>query len=129
MADLQAFLNGWSQHESGLTPEEYSAEEKWEYIGYIEVYIVYFFVRASVMLFVLRLLPSYKKWQQRVVNFVFLVNLLVTTYTCVTFGVSCIPFKANWDDVPNSKCFSKDVLVITNQINGGKAYTPLYIGT
>ena len=74
------------------------------------------------MLFVLRLLPSYKKWQQRVVNVAFLINFLATAYTCITFGVSCIPFKANWDTVPNSKCFSKDVLVITNQVNAGKTY-------
>lgn len=74
------------------------------------------------MLFVLRLLPSYKKWQQRVVYLAFLTNFLVTAYTCVVFGISCHPFKANWEDVPNSKCFSKDVLVLTNQINGGKIY-------
>lgn len=91
-----------------------------EFTGYIQAYIIYFFVRASVMLFVLRLLPSYKKWQQRVVYSMFLVNFVVTLYTCITFGVSCIPFKANWETVPNAKCFSKDVLVITNQINAGK---------
>ena len=87
---------------------------------YIQVYISYFFVRVSVLLFVLRLLPSYKKWQQRVVHVVFLLSFLVTLYTCIAFGVSCIPFKANWETVPNSKCFSKDVLVITNQINACK---------
>ena len=76
------------------------------------------------MLFVLRLLPIYKKWQQRVVYLAFLMNFLVTAYTCIAFGVSCIPFKANWDTVANSKCFSKDVLVITNQVNAGKAYLP-----
>ncbi|KAL8896845.1 MAG: hypothetical protein Q9207_007510 [Kuettlingeria erythrocarpa] len=99
----------------------YAAQQRWEFTGYIQAYIIYFFVRASVMLFVLRLLPSYKKWQQRVVYAMFLINFLVTLYTCITFGVSCIPFKANWDTVPNAKCFSKDVLVITNQINAGLA--------
>ncbi len=29
VSDLKAFLNGWAQHESGLTPGEYSAEQKW----------------------------------------------------------------------------------------------------
>ncbi|KAL8930476.1 MAG: hypothetical protein Q9208_000660 [Pyrenodesmia sp. 3 TL-2023] len=46
-----------------------------EFTGYIQAFIIYFFVRAS----------------------------------------------ANWETVPNAKCFSKDVLVITNQINAGKA--------
>ncbi|KAL8689577.1 MAG: hypothetical protein Q9218_004781 [Villophora microphyllina] len=121
VSDLEAFLNGWSQHESALTPGQKSLETKWEYIGYIQVYISYFFVRASVLLFALRLLPTYKKVQQRIIYAVFLVNFLVTAYTCVTFGVSCIPFKANWESVPNSKCFSKDVLVVTNQINAALA--------
>ena len=62
------------------------------------------------------------KWQQRVLNLTFLINFLVTAYTCIAFDVSCIPFNANWDTVPNSKYFSKDVLVITNQVNVGKIY-------
>ena len=91
-----------------------------EYIGYIEAYIVYFLIRASVMMFVLRLLPSYKVWQLRVVLVAFALNLLVTAYTCFVFGFSCIPFQANWEDIPNPKCFSKDLIVITNQVNAGK---------
>ena len=78
------------------------------------------------MLFVLRLLLSYKRWQQRVVNLAFLINLLVTAYTCIMFGVSCIPFNASWDTVPGSKCFSKDLLATTNQINAGMTYLSLY---
>ena len=73
------------------------------------------------MVFVLRLLPSYKVWQQRVVNLALLINLLVTIYACFVFGFSCIPFQANWDDdIPNSKCFSKDLIVIANQVNASK---------
>ena len=92
-----------------------------EYIGYLEVYLGYFFIRASVLLFVLRLLPSYKKWQQYLVYCVFFVNFMVTLYTCIAFGIFCRPFKANWMTVPNSKCFSIDVIVITNQINSSKS--------
>ncbi|KAL9003048.1 MAG: hypothetical protein Q9188_004060 [Gyalolechia gomerana] len=122
VSDLKCFLNGWSQHENNLTPDMYAAEQKWEFTAYIIVYIAYFFIRASVMLFVLRLLPSYKKWQQKVVYSMFLVNFAVTLYTCITFGVSCIPFKANWDTtIANAKCFSNQVLVITNQINAALA--------
>lgn len=29
VCDLEAFLNGWTQHESALTPGQYSAEVKW----------------------------------------------------------------------------------------------------
>ena len=88
-------------------------------MSYIQAYIVFFFIRASIGLFILRLLPSYKKWQQRVVYFVLLVNFVVTAYTCIMFGVSCIPFKANWEAVPEAKCFTKNLLATTNQINAG----------
>ena len=50
---------------------------------------------------------------------VFILSFLATAYTCITFGVSCKPFKANWEDVPGSKCLSKDFIVITNQVNAG----------
>ena len=50
------------------------------------------------------------------------MNFLVTAYTCIAFGISCIPFNANWETIPYSNCFSKDVLAITNQINAGKIY-------
>lgn len=76
------------------------------------------------MLFVLRLLPSYKRWQKLAVDAMFLISFLVTVYSCVTFGVSCIPFKANWEQIPGAKCFSKDLLVITNQVNAGKRPLP-----
>ena len=91
------------------------------YISWLQYYMVYFFVRASVQLFVLRLLPSYKKWQQKSVYLAFAINFLVTLYACITFGVSCRPFRALWEDVPNSKCFPTNLLVITNRVNAGKA--------
>lgn len=29
VSDLQSFRNGWSQHESDLTPDMYAAQQKW----------------------------------------------------------------------------------------------------
>ena len=89
------------------------------------MYLSFFFVRASVMLFVLRLLPAYKRWQQRVVISAFIINFLATAYTLFMLGFFCVPFRANWATVPNSRCLSKDVLVFTNQINAGKIHQRL----
>lgn len=71
------------------------------------------------MLFVLRILPSYKRWQQKVVMLLFAVNFVVTAYACLMFGISCVPFRANWQAVPDTKCFSKKILTMANQINAG----------
>lgn len=32
VSDLKCFLNGWSQHESNLTPDMYAAEQKWQVV-------------------------------------------------------------------------------------------------
>ncbi|KAI4234516.1 MAG: hypothetical protein L6R40_006721 [Gallowayella cf. fulva] len=117
VSDFRYFLSGLSQHESELSPTGRLTEQKWEYIVIIQGYIVYFFVRASVMLFVLRILPSYKRWQQKVVMLLFAVNFVVTAYACLMFGISCVPFRANWQAVPDTKCFSKKILTMANQIN------------
>ena len=36
-------------------------------------------------------------------------------------------FQANWKDILDSKCFSKSVLVLTNQINSGKTRVALHL--
>ena len=71
------------------------------------------------MLFVLRLLPPFKKWQQKVVYITFILNVIITLIATVSYGVSCIPFRAGWENVPNAKCVSKNVLVATQKVNGG----------
>ena len=72
------------------------------------------------MLFVLRLLPEFKKWEARSVYVAMIVNLAITLLAGISYGVSCSPFRANWDSIPGGRCHSKDVTVITTQINGGK---------
>ena len=70
------------------------------------------------MLFVLRLLPPFKKWQQKVVYVAFGLNLVITFVATISYGLSCIPFSAAWTNSPGSKCVSKHVLVAIQQMNG-----------
>ena len=72
------------------------------------------------MLFVLRLLPAYKHWQKNVILAACALNVAVTLIGTVSYGLSCIPFRAWYQEVPNPKCFSTRDLVITNQVNGSK---------
>ena len=76
------------------------------------------------MLFVLRLLPAYKKWQHRVIYLAFFFNFAITVVATVSYGVACIPFSALWssEPVPGARCFSKDLLVITARFNGSEFY-------
>ena len=78
------------------------------------------------MLFVLRLLPSYKTWQQYLIYVLFFLNFAVTLVGCVTYAVSCVPFKAVYDtSIKGAKCYSKDQLVIVTQLNASRCYNPV----
>lgn len=70
------------------------------------------------MLFVLRLLPSYKKWQQKVVYVAFGINFAITMLAKINYGISCTPLQAAWETIPGSHCFSKDLIVIVTKVNG-----------
>ena len=64
-------------------------------------------------------MPIYKHWQKNVILAAFTLNIAITLVGTVSYGFSCIPFRAWYQEVPNSKCFSTHNLVITNQVNGG----------
>ncbi|KAI9714793.1 MAG: hypothetical protein M1820_000082 [Bogoriella megaspora] len=110
--------DGLGRHESQLTEAQLSQVNKWTYIGWIVVFISYFFVRTSVMLFVLRLLPPGKKWETRIIFFVFFLNIAITIIATVTYGLHCQPFQAGWKSVPGGHCKSYQDLTITQWVNG-----------
>ncbi|KAI9727271.1 MAG: hypothetical protein M1828_006890 [Chrysothrix sp. TS-e1954] len=116
--DTIAVGYGLGKHESLLSPAEVQEIHKWSYINWIIVFISYFFIRASVMLFVLRLLPPGKTWQQRLIFVVFFINFAITLIATVSYGVRCQPFRAVWDPVPGSKCESIDIITTTGWVNG-----------
>lgn len=141
-----AVSNGFGQHEALVPPADIKQFQKWYVvcadlslrmrrcwysrpktdssdrtnIDWIMAFICFCFVRMSVMLFVLRLLPVYKRWQKNVILCAFALNIAVTLIGTVSYGLSCIPFRAWYQEVPNARCFGTDKLVITNQVNGGK---------
>lgn len=88
-------------------------------IEWILAFIAFCIIRTSVLLFVLRLLPVYKRKQKNVVVSTFALNIAVALVGTVSYGLSCIPFRAWYQEVPNAKCFSTHNLVIANQVNGG----------
>ena len=73
------------------------------------------------MLFVLRLLPSYAKWQPKVVYAAFFLSFAVTMIATIMYGLACIPFRAVYESIEGSKCYSKDLLVIAAQVNGSES--------
>ena len=74
------------------------------------------------MLFVLRLLPPDRKWQERIILFVLFLNFAITMIATVSYGVRCQPYIAAYEYIPGATCFSNRVLVITMQLNASKAF-------
>ena len=74
-----------------------------------------------MLLFVLRLLPPYKKLQQRIIYVELFVNFAITLIATLTYGIGCIPFEALYMDVPGAKCFSKEKLVIVARVNASES--------
>ena len=72
------------------------------------------------MLFTLRLLPSTKKWPQRVIECAFVLNFAITMIAVVSFGVKCVPFTAIYKSVPGSRCEAQNVVIVTQQVNGSE---------
>ena len=85
----------------------------------MRVFSSYFFIRASVMLFTLRLLPCTKKWPRRIIYVAFFLNFAIALVALVGFGVRCIPFPANYKNEP-AHCKSNELNVAVQQANGGR---------
>ena len=88
------------------------------YIAWIRAFISYFFLRASIMLFTLRLLPFNKKFARRVIYVAFGLNFAITLIACVCYGVKCTPFRAAYAEVPGSTCRSNQMLIASQIVNG-----------
>lgn len=100
----------------GLCISDYSTRRM--FILWEIAYLSFFFVRGSVMFFTLRLLPRTKRKSIWTIYVAFALNLAITLLGTISFGVSCRPFSAHWR---GGNCSSKEILMITNQVNGGKS--------
>ena len=93
-----------------------------ECINLIIVFISFFFLRASVMMFTLRLMPSFKKWSQRTTFIALILNFLITMVAVVGYGTQCVPCAVRKREVPGHNCnTSAKALVVTQQVNGSKS--------
>ena len=95
------------------------------YINWMVVFFSFFFLRASIMLFTMRLLPFTKNVQRRVIYVCQGLNFAITMVVAVSYGLKCRPFSASWRQVggrhvPGAKCISSDVIAATQQVNGGR---------
>ena len=89
------------------------------YLAWLMAFLAFFFVRASVMLFTLRLLPRTKRRSQWIIIGAFTLNVAITLIAMISFGLQCEPFSAIWNPRPGAKCAAPQVLTVSNRVNGG----------
>lgn len=91
-----------------------------DFIDLTKSFLCFFALRSSVMLFTLRLLPFTKRWPRRVIECSFFLNIIITIIAVVSYGIKCVPFTAIYKPVPGAWCERQNILVTTQQVNGGK---------
>ncbi|KAG8525208.1 uncharacterized protein KY384_008852 [Bacidia gigantensis] len=90
-----AVSNGFGQHESLIPPAQIKQFRKWTNIDWILGFLCFGFIRASILFFVLRLLPVYKRWQKNVILAAFVFNIAITLIATVSYGLSFITNQVN----------------------------------
>ncbi|KAI9671856.1 MAG: hypothetical protein M1831_003384 [Alyxoria varia] len=130
IGDTLGTVNGEGRHEWLLSLNQLEHAYKWLYINWMIVFVSFFFLRSSIMLFTLRLLPFTKNVQRRVIYVCLAFNFAITMVVAVSYGLKCRPFSASWKQVgghqvPGAKCISSDVIAATQQVNG--ALVPAFL--
>lgn len=97
--------NGFGRPIYTMTPAERSANAKWLIFAELFNFADLFFIRTSVCLFTLRLLPKTEKWSIYFVYLAWVFNFTSTLDNMVSFGVQCQPLRGLWDTSINAKCF------------------------
>ena len=72
------------------------------------------------MVFVLRLLPRTQRWPFHVIYAALGLNLAVSIYATVTYGIKCVPFNRIWDINVQGHCLSASVAATTLIVNAGE---------
>ncbi|KAI9710648.1 MAG: hypothetical protein M1828_002135 [Chrysothrix sp. TS-e1954] len=111
--DTVAVDYGFGRHSYSLTAAQLSGATRWIYIVLIINFVCLFFLRTSIMIFVLRLLPRTQRWPFQVIYASLGLNAAISIFASVTYGIKCVPFSRIWDkDVPGH-CLSDSVAAAT----------------
>ena len=95
------------------------------YIDWIIAFVAFFFLRLSVMLFTLRLLPRTKFRSQIIIYVAMFLNFAISLIAAVSYGLHCQPVSAYWHPVQGAKCLNSKLLKDMMIVNGGEHSLPV----
>ena len=67
-----------------------------------------FFARASICVFLLRIVGTFRKWAYTL-WFAMFLNAVVFIGTSITYGVVCIPFRHSYDSKYPGRCMNHNI--------------------
>ena len=130
IGDTVSIQHGLGKGIQLISHQEASTVLKWLYINVELSSLSFFFLRTSIIIFVLRLLPNSKRsWPRRTLYLAMFANLVVTATAMVTFGLRCIPFSAIYTDVPGAQCMSKQMVATAIASNASESNQFIYLPT
>ena len=106
---------GLGRHIQYLPADHYVEFLKYNFLDWVQVFIILALSKISISLFLLRI-SKFERWR----NFLFgLIEFIIITHTPLTilFLLQCIPLNKNWDTSVPGHCFSKPSveIIIINQ--------------
>lgn len=99
---------GLGRHETYLSAAEYEGFLKYNYIDWVQVFIILALSKIAICLFLLRI-SKFERWR----TFLFgLIGFIIITHTPLTllFLLQCIPLNKNWNTSVAGHCFSKSAV-------------------
>lgn len=115
---------GFGRHRRFLTDSQRENSAKWFFMGGIFYNLAIFFVKFSVILFVLKI-GKIKSWVRMVLylDFVLVFGSLATAI--IVQLVQCIPIAHNWNPAVSAHCLPSRTLTLVSYVSSCKCSTRL----
>ncbi|KAK3176114.1 hypothetical protein OEA41_007436 [Lepraria neglecta] len=117
---------GLGRHVQYLPADHYVGFLKYNFLDWVQVFMVLALSKISICLFLLRI-SKFERWR----NFLFgLIGFIIITHTPLTilFLLQCIPLNKNWDTSVPGHCFSKPSVEVIIIIQGVISVITDFIG-
>lgn len=115
--------SGIGRHTFYLSTSELITATKWAKLALFFFVIISWMIKISISVFIVRLANNRSlKWSLTILMSIF---TMMTLAWVIVFLAQCRPIQAVWDSTIDGSCWSLNVSVILDDIQGGELSTPV----
>ena len=119
-ANITKIHYGSGRHHRFLDPNQILHTAKWGYMAGLFYNLTIFFVKFSVLLFLLRI-EKLKQWVRIIIYLdIFLIFSSLATAVIVQL-VECIPITHNWNHAISAHCIPSRTLTLVSYVSSGES--------